>query len=92
MTNVKSAAGAIALAGVLASAAHAAIEGPQSQSQSQPQGTPSEQRGMMGMHSMMKMMGQMDSAQMKQMMDNCNKLMGAATPSQTPGTPQQPRS
>ena len=88
MTNVKSAAGAIALAGVLASAAHAAIEGPQSQSQ----GTPSEQRGMMGMHSMMKMMGQMDSAQMKQMMDNCNKMMGAATPSQTPGAPQQPRS
>ena len=89
MTNVKSAAGAIALAGVLATAAHAAIEGPQSQSQ--PQGTPSEQRGMMGMHGMMKMMSQMDSAQMKQMMDNCDKMMGATAPT-APSVPQQPKS
>lgn len=88
MMSFKSAAGAIAVAGVLATAAHAAVEGPHSGSQS----APAEQRGMMGMPGMMKMMGQMDPAQMKQMMDNCNKMMGAATPSQAPGAPQQPRS
>ena len=45
-----------------------------------------EMQGMQGMMGMMNMMSQMDPAQMKQMMENCNKMMeGRVSPSQPSG-------
>ena len=82
MTRIRFAASAIAMAGVLATAAYAAGEG----THAGPQNAPAEQHGMMSM------MGRMNPAQMKQMMEDCGKMMGATAPSNAPSAPQQPRS
>lgn len=86
MTSIKFAASAIGMAGALATAAYAAGERPHA---GQPN-APAEQHRMMGMHGMMAMMGHMDPAQMKNMMDDCSKMMGVTAPSNAPSAPQQP--
>lgn len=88
MKYAKSVAASLVTAGVLGAAANVLAQAvpaptPNTDQHGKTPTKKGEMQGMQGMNGMMNMKGQMDPAQMKRMMENCNKMMeGGMSPSQ----------